>query len=204
MLVKICGLTDPEDAALCAKHGADYIGVIFSPVSKRQVSVPIGKEMCVAAAEYGAVPVAIFVEETLTEINHICDATGIRTLQLHGRGAKSALSQLSAHTLFFAVSDPGELEFTSILNDKIFPLFDQPKASHSPAIDWDTFVPPARPWILAGGLNIQNLAKRIQKLNPSGVDVASGVEFPSSLRKDPQLVKTFIKIAKESRHESAI
>ena len=69
MKVKICGITHPDDAAMAARLGADYIGIVFAPQSKRYVSVPLAKEIAAAARQEGSEPVAIgLTEEESREI----------------------------------------------------------------------------------------------------------------------------------------
>jgi phosphoribosylanthranilate isomerase len=66
--VKVCGVTDPEDALYAAKSGADFIGMIVWPNAKRSIDVGLAKEITAAAREGGAEPVGVFVSENSEEV----------------------------------------------------------------------------------------------------------------------------------------
>lgn len=82
-LVKMCGITTPEDASLAAQAGAWYVGMIMWPHSKRSVrSLSLAREICAAAREFGAEPVGVFVSESASEIERTCDAAGLTFAQV--------------------------------------------------------------------------------------------------------------------------
>lgn len=203
--VKICRVTHPEDATYAAHLGADYIGIIFSKHSKYPISVSQGKEIAKAAKDAGACPVAVFVDETLEEILSICKETGISTLQLHGDISRKALPVLiKDFTIFYAIpvnlDGSISLKIEDILPSGVIPLFDYAKAGSGHSFDWIAFHPPKdRPFILAGGLNPDNVLNAIHLLHPHIVDVATGVEIKGSSRKDPTLLKTFINPVKQEK-----
>lgn len=192
MKVKICGVTTPEDAAHSA--GADYIGVIFSDLSKRKVSVPVAKKIVQKATEMGAESVGVFVEETVEEIICICQETGIKIIELHGTQSKEAVYDLmDRYSIFYATS----INQMATIPSSVIPLFDHSRGTGK-TLDWKAFSPPKnRPWFLAGGLNPDNVQEASRLLKPTGVSVSSGVEVFQSVKKDPLLVKKFIKMAKE-------
>lgn len=195
MKVKICGITHPDDARFAAKCGADFIGINFSKRSKRRVSIPVGKEIVQAIGKGQSKAVGIFVDETAEQIAAICQATGIRIVQLHGQGARSAFSSLQrTYTIFYAMEYDKAIE----LPHDVFPLYDNMGGGKGVVFDWKKFTPPKNHhWFLAGGLNPENVGEAIRLLHPYGVDAASGVEFPQTVRKDPNLIKAFIDAAKE-------
>jgi anthranilate phosphoribosyltransferase len=199
--IKICRVTHPKDADYAAKLGADYIGIIFSKKSKYPISLPQGKEIAKAAIDAGATPVAVFVDETLEEILSICKETNITTVQLHGKTSKEQLPFLvKEFTIFYVipVNPDGSTSDIPSLPKEVHLLFDCVKAGSGKAFDWKAFKPPKdRPFILAGGLNPDNLESAIHLLHPTIVDVASGVEKEGTARKDPLLLKSFINIAKQ-------
>lgn len=85
-LVKMCGITSPEDAAMAAKAGANYVGMIVWPKSKRSVCLSLAREIAAAAREGGAEPVGVFVDENATEIEDMCIAAGLgiaQVLEIH-------------------------------------------------------------------------------------------------------------------------
>lgn len=82
-LVKMCGITSPKDAAIAAEAGADYIGMIIWPNSKRSVSLPTAKEISKVAREHGAHPVGVFVNDDVNTILRASDAADLEFLQVH-------------------------------------------------------------------------------------------------------------------------
>ncbi len=175
MKVKICGVTHPDDAFYAASCGAEYIGIIFAERSKRRVDRAQAREIAQAAREGGCQPVAVFADTTLEDAIAVCMQTEIMLAQLQGH-----LQQiLHPHTILFSV-------------------FDSPQPGSGVCFDWNAFTPPQNiPWMLAGGLNPDNVKKAIHLLHPHAVDVATGVEIMGSTRKDSILVRAFIDNAKE-------
>jgi len=92
--VKVCGVTSAADATHAARAGADFVGMILWPKSKRSISLDVAKEVAAAARADGAVPVGVFVNETAAEIVAACEAAGIDHAQLHGDGARASLVDL--------------------------------------------------------------------------------------------------------------
>ena len=194
MKIKICGVTDPDDAALAAQLGADYIGIILSPLSKRCVSIAQARDIAAATHAAAATPVVVFVDENANSIIALTDAIGCNTVQLHGDGSRKALPQLIRYFLLIAVNHD---EATTPLPGHAIPLFDTPKDEAANTIDWHTLTPPrGKPWALAGGLTPDNVAVAVALLQPPIVDVCSGVEIRGTVRKDPTLVNQFIAEAK--------
>jgi phosphoribosylanthranilate isomerase len=206
MIIKICGITDPQDARDAALLGADWVGFLLSRKSKRCVSVAQGREIAQAARESGVKPIAVFVDETGEEILDACTQVGIHTIQLHGKGSKQYIHLfLPLFELVFAlgVSSEGiivkediELVQSVGYGQKILPpwmLFDYLEGGSGRSFSWAKFHPPFRcPWILAGGVNPINVAEAISLLHPHGIDVSSGVEKPNSIRKDRFLIEQLI------------
>jgi phosphoribosylanthranilate isomerase len=193
MKVKICGVVHPEDARHAAQAGADYIGMLFAKRSRRVVDLNTAQKIADAARQGGADPVGVFEEQSAEQIFSICEQIGIHTVQLHGAPAQQGLEKLLGHyAILYTLAD-----FTQTAPLSVLPLYD-PSSGTGKRFDWSAVHPPKnRTWMLAGGLTPDNVADAIALLMPYGVDVASGVEFPKLLRKDPALVDAFIKAAKE-------
>lgn len=198
MKVKICGVTHPMDAMHAGQAGADYIGINFSNYSKRSVSISQAKEIAEAAKKSGGIPVAVFVEESAEEILLCCQETAIKTVQLHGLQSRLAYEVLkSSFSIFYALA-AGQ-DYQRHLSKNSYLLIDHGGGGSGQSFDWTSFTSPKNTWFLAGGLQPGNVREAIHLLNPYGVDVASGVEFKNSIRKDPQLVELFVKNAKEAK-----
>ena len=205
MKVKICGMTHPDDAEYAACLGADYIGIIFADRSTRKVSLPVAKSIADVSKNMGAEPVGVFVDQTAHQIASICEQTGINTVQLHGAISQQALPVLlSNYSIIYAISveKNGVVSQTQTLPISVIPLYDNSNGGTGVPIDWMTFSPSKNNfWMLAGGLNSDNVVEAIALLKPDGVDVATGVEFPNTTRKDPLLVEAFIQAAKNVKEK---
>jgi phosphoribosylanthranilate isomerase len=200
MKVKICGMTHPEDAELAAQLGADSIGIIFSDNSKRNVDLSTAKEIAQAGKQAGAEPIGVFIDQSADQIISICEKVGLNSVQLHGRISRKALPLLSHYNVIYALGVGNKEINIERLPMSVTLLFDSTKPGSGSPFDWTAFPPPANfHWILAGGLNPNNVAEAIVLLKPYGVDVATGVEYSNNTRKDPALVKAFINAAKNSK-----
>lgn len=87
-------MVSEQDAALAAQAGAKFVGAILAAGFSRTVETPRAKAIFAAARQHGAEPVGVFVEETAEQIVQAAEATGLRTVQLHGTESRLALSKL--------------------------------------------------------------------------------------------------------------
>uniref|UniRef100_A0A0D6QY55 phosphoribosylanthranilate isomerase n=1 Tax=Araucaria cunninghamii TaxID=56994 RepID=A0A0D6QY55_ARACU len=209
-LVKMCGITSVHDAVVAAEAGANFIGMILWPKSKRSVPLDVAKEISRAAREYGAEPVGVFVDEDADEIERACDATNIAFVQLHGNGARNALSRLIQHRniIYVLHVDKGGKVLTknpneesSVLVDWI--LIDSLGGGNGQKFDWENLQVPVNSskngWLLAGGINPQNVSEAISILRPDVVDVSSGICASDGIQKDPSRITSFIHAVRQKR-----
>ncbi|KAH9327321.1 hypothetical protein KI387_007499 [Taxus chinensis] len=212
-LVKMCGITSVHDAVLAAEAGAKFIGMILWPKSKRSVPLHVAKEISKAAREHGAEPVGVFVDEDADEIELACDATNIAFVQLHGNGARNALSSLVQHRNIIYVlhaDKSGKLltkapkEELSVLVDWI--LIDSLSGGSGRKFDWGNLQVPSdsskNGWLLAGGINPENVSEAISILRPDAVDVSSGICTPDGIRKDPARIFSFMDAVGQSKEKA--
>ncbi len=185
ILVKICGVTREEDAYEAAIAGADYIGLIFSQRSPRNIDELQGLLIAEAARKGGAKPVAVFTDTPKNEMERIAEDLNLDTIQLHSDYAIDQGKELKYHLIFV-----NPKTYNGIGNQKDYILFDSKDGRFGPL-----FLEKKERWFLAGGLNPKNVQEAIQKHRPPGVDVASGVEKGAGI-KDLKLVKDFIRLAK--------
>jgi phosphoribosylanthranilate isomerase len=198
-IIKICGIRDPATAEKAAILGANLIGIVFHPASKRYVSLDQATVISNAAKQAGALPAAIFVNHTAVEMQSICEATDINIVQLHGSTARANhhfLPREYQRIYVQNVSDQGELQTDEGLryldSDRDLVLIDHEKPGHGNSINRLVFhyhLP--FPWMLAGGLTPSNVVAAINDLQPDGVDVSSGVES-SAGNKDILLIQQFV------------
>jgi phosphoribosylanthranilate isomerase len=206
-LVKMCGITSPEDAAMAAKAGANYAGMIVWPKSKRSVCLSLAREIAAAAREGGAEPVGVFVDENAAEIEDMCIAAGLGIAQLHGDGARSAWMQGLPETLkliYVVHANKNGVIQTPLPEDKSnhhqrivdWLLVDSMQGGSGEKFEWSNFHAPAKcskeGWLLAGGLTPQNVGVAVSLVRPSAVDVSSGIAGADGIRKDPALIQAFM------------
>ena len=225
MKVKICGLTNLEDAQTAVSAGADYLGFIFYPASKRAIDVAAARRIVaeLRAAPHCPLLVGVFVNETAQKMAEVLADCQLDFAQLSGEEVPALIGEESSPlygraykalrpaSLAEAEADaewylPPEYEarFNSEPSDKLPPslLID----TYHPTLrggtgetgDWGATAVLARKvpgLMLAGGLNVNNVAQAVRFVHPFAVDVASGVESAPG-RKDPALVREFIRLAK--------
>ncbi len=203
-LVKICGLTRPEDARLCRDAGADLLGVIFAD-SPRQVTV--GQAADIRAACSHAPLVGVFTDGTPTAIAEVVAAVGLDLVQLHACddparweavGRASGVSVLPAVT-----ADRADDAVSAMLArpDLLLAglLLDLPKRTRDAGSDGRvTLIETARRCrdrgirvMLAGALDAATVPLAMREVKPFGLDVCRGVESAPGV-KDPELVARFL------------
>ncbi|VFQ77469.1 unnamed protein product [Cuscuta campestris] len=208
-LVKMCGITSARDAALAAEAGADFIGMIIWPYSKRSVSLAAAKEISKVAREYGAKPVGVFVDDNAETILNVANAADLELVQLHGNGSRVAFPILVKEKkviYVLHVNEAGELLNTisdedSSLVDWV--LVDSARGGSGKGFNWAGFkLPEIRSkcgWLLAGGINPGNVCEALCTLNPQGVDVSSGICAPDGIQKDKLQIASFMNAVQHLR-----
>jgi len=198
LLVKICGVTTPEDAAMAAAAGADAIGVNLWPGSKRHVTSEAAREV-LAAIPAGVLKVGVFVDATDDEVEHQVHELGLDRAQLHGDESPAHFGRLDARLIrVVRVRDEssfaGEDGWSPAL--WLYDAYVEAYGGGGVVAPWSLIATRARrPFLLAGGLTPDNVAAAVAQTRPDGVDVASGVES-SARRKDPAKVAAFIAAAR--------
>ena len=204
--VKICGNTNYENARLAADLGADYLGFIFVPSSKRVVTVEKTEEILAKLPDFKNI-VGIFCNQPKKEVETIAERLGLKFLQFHGEETAlycdSFMQKGYEIIKTFHVKDSMSLKRIGEYNVSAF-LFDtysrSDKGGRGIPFDWSVIED--KPYVhdklfLAGGLNPLNVTDAIEKVRPFAVDVASGVESSPGV-KDPQLLQTFLEKAKKT------
>jgi phosphoribosylanthranilate isomerase len=196
--VKICGITNEEDALLALAMGADALGFIFAQGSKRQVQVPVVADI-IKRLPPDVLTIGVFRNDLPERVIDVVSRCGLTGAQLHGLETTQQTQMVSLRVPFvikaFAADDPSLVDAGRYSVKSL--LIDAPSPGSGETFDWSlvTAIPPRTRWILAGGLHAGNVAQAIRATHPWGVDVASGVES-SPGHKDARLVREFIKAAK--------
>jgi indole-3-glycerol phosphate synthase / phosphoribosylanthranilate isomerase len=196
-MVKVCGITSAKDAELAIDAGADLLGLIFVKESPRAVDGCVAHDICNQIG--GDKCVGVFKDWPATEIESMRERVGFKYVQLHGNESAAEVALLPHSIKAVTVRSEEDVRAAEIFQSANLILFDLPKdnsgsISIEQAVDWINGVQPTVPFLLAGGLNGDNVAKiveRVQSPNFLGVDVASGVESQPGI-KGPELVKRFI------------
>jgi phosphoribosylanthranilate isomerase len=198
--VKICGITNPGDAAMAVEAGADALGFILYRKSPRYIE-PAAVRAIVAGLPPFVLTVGVFVNEEAAVVRTIMDECGLALAQLHGdesasycealgRPAVKAL-RLKDRATFLALAElQGRANVRGFLIDA---FSDHAYGGTGQTVDWALAAEAARaaPILLAGGLTAANVADAARIVRPYGVDVSSGVEAGPG-KKDPDKVKAFI------------
>ncbi|AIF42277.1 phosphoribosylanthranilate isomerase [Virgibacillus sp. SK37] len=202
MLVKICGITTEKAAQAAVEAGADFIGFVFAP-SSRKITVEKAKEISTTLSPT-VHKVGVFVNETVENIASIAEAVNLDYIQLHGDEPASIAEQLPYKIIkAFLVKGNMKTDITNYPCD--YYLVDSPKAGSGETFDWKLIHKLSldhRKLILAGGLSSENISQAIKQVNPVGADVSSGVE--TNGKKDNEKIKEFIHLCKNKEGKDDI
>lgn len=197
MFVKVCGITNEDDALLAVAMGADAVGFIFAP-SPRQVA-PQQVYDITRRLPPEILTIGVFRDEHPKLVLDIVNRAGVKGAQLHGSETPEVVAQVAGALRWvikaYPAGSPKVAQADALATDLI--LLDAPSPGSGRMFDWSLAgeVPEGMRLILAGGLDPDNVADAVRAVEPWGVDVASGVE-KSPGRKDPLKVKRFIERAK--------
>ncbi len=213
--VKICGMTNLEDALVAVEAGADAVGFVFYEKSPRCVSVEMAREI-VAKLPGSVEKVGVFVGGAFESITEMLRLSGLTVAQIYPRGSLvltddslrdfpfRVIPAISAAAVdeneisgFYASRDAG---------DRVVAMLIDSGNSERPGgtgerFDWQEMAGLAHGTgsrlVVAGGLNPENVGDAIETLHPWGVDVSSGVEERPG-KKDPEKVRAFVRAVREA------
>ena len=201
--VKICGITNLEDALKSADAGCDALGFVFYKKSPRYIT-PEKASKIIRHLPPHIIKIGVFVDAQEKTIRRIANLCHLDMLQFHGRESPAFCARFSDHKIIKAFRVKKKIEVKDILKYKTL------------AYLFDTFVKSKRGgtgkkfnWklvadidgigslvFLSGGLTVKNIKEAIGVVRPHWVDVSSSVEV-SRGKKDGKRVKDFVKAAKE-------
>jgi phosphoribosylanthranilate isomerase len=202
--VKICGITNEQDARVAVEAGADALGFIMYRKSPRFVEATVAKRIIDGLPPFVAA-VGVFVNEEAAAVRRLMDECGLTMAQLHGDESASYCEGLGRPSMkALRLKDRGTFlalaEFQGRANVRAFVLdafSDQGYGGTGQTVDWTLAAEAARASrvLLAGGLTPDNVAEAIRQVRPYGVDVSSGVEVRPG-QKDHAKVQAFIQAAR--------
>ncbi len=198
--VKICGITNIEDALAAVDYGADALGFVFFPESPRYVSPEAAREITSYLPPL-VTTVGVFVNENEQKMKEVMQYSGMNVLQLHGEEDPAICAVWHRVIRALRVKDFTDLKPLEACSRAAAFLLD----TYSPGqfggtgqiFNWDIAVEAKRfgNIILSGGLNTDNIEKAIRRVRPYAVDVSSGIEEKKG-KKDLKKMRLFIELAK--------
>ena len=201
MFVKVCGVTNEDDALLAVAMGADALGFVFAP-SPRQVHPEVVRDI-LKRLPHDTLTIGVFRNETPERIIDVVTRTGLKGVQLHGGETAADVRLVRLRVPFVIQALPaGDVRLAGAglgpeAADVV--LVDSPAPGSGEVFDWSLAegAPDGVRLLLAGGLNPDNVEAAIRKVRPWGVDSASGTEA-SPGKKDATKVRLFVARAKEA------
>ncbi|MBJ7539024.1 phosphoribosylanthranilate isomerase [Marinomonas transparens] len=202
--VKICGITNVEDALMACRHGADALGFVFYAKSPRYVSPEVANDI-VAQLPPFVTPVALFVDADESLITKVVTANSRWMIQFHGSETEAECSGYQRP--YMKALRVKEGDDIASLTDQ-YPtasaiLLDAYKAGvpggTGEVFNW-SLIPASlsKPLVLAGGLTVENVEQAVKQVAPYAVDVSGGVELSKGLKSESK-VQEFISGAKRGQ-----
>ncbi len=199
MFIKICGITNEQDALLAVALGADALGFVFAP-SPRQISPALAREI-VKRLPPETVTVGVFRNETPSRVIEIVNESRLQGAQLHGHETPAMTAEVATDVRFVikavVAGSKDAANANNFASDAI--LVDGLHPGSGTAYDWELLqdIPTDIRLMLSGGLTPENVAAGIAQVRPWGVDVSSGVEKAPGL-KDAVKMRHFITNARDA------
>jgi phosphoribosylanthranilate isomerase len=213
--VKICGMTNLEDALTAVDAGADAVGFVFYEKSPRKISVEAAREI-VEKLPASVEKVGVFVNEVEGTLCEFADRTGVTAIQMHGDNedphvADLVVARRPTLKVLAAISMSQERPdgWAVMWHPDVVHAFLVDSGSSSKlggtgdVFNWRASLSALERIkklgrvVAAGGLTSKNVAEAVEILKPWGVDVASGVEARPG-KKDPKKVQAFVKAVRDA------
>ena len=202
--IKVCGVTREADGVGAAEAGADAVGLMFYPGSKRALTIEQAVRIARELPPF-TLRVGVFVNPTRDAVRRAIEVVGIHVAQFHGEESPGDLLGYAIPTVkAFRVASASVLlearryhQAAAWLLDSYHP---SQRGGSGETFNWDIAVRAralGRPMILAGGLRPENVAEAVRAVRPYGVDVASGVETAPGI-KDRQAMRAFVAAVREA------
>ena len=200
--IKICGITNLEDALAAVFGGADAIGFVFYKKSPRYIN-PLKARNISRILPKKIIKVGVFVDEKEGKIKSISKMCALDVLQFHGNESPKFCSRFKGYKVVKAFWVGKKLELEKIKEYKtfayLFDTFSKYKVGGTgKKFNWNLLSEKCkieRPVFLSGGLNVRNIRSALKQANPDWVDLSSSVEKKPGV-KDHRKIRSFIRMIK--------
>lgn len=203
MKVKICGITNIDDARICDDCGADALGFIFFNKSKRYIE-PDKAKMIIDSIPFFVFKVGVFVNEDVDRVNQIANELKLNAVQLHGDEDLNYCEKIN-YPIIKAIRVDNKLnenldkysKYTILLDSK----YENEYGGTGQKFNWDLIPESSRnKIILAGGISEDNIDLIYNKIKPQAVDLSSSLEKEPGI-KDHEKIKSFIRKFNKLRNQ---
>ena len=204
-LIKICGITNLEDALFAAEQGADFLGFIFAKGSPRRVEPEIVREI-VQKLPSDVKKVGVFRNAENSEIRSVMDFCGLDIIQLHGQESPEDARVLALeYEVWKAIAFTSPAAFSESLKFADFTqLADSDKQGNDCNWSLAQLTSRRRRLFLAGGITADNAAHAVETVSPAGLDICSGVEKQPGLKDHRKITEIITRIRKADRIQEEI
>ena len=202
--IKICGITNPKTLDYCIGLNVDFFGLIFFNKSPRNINIKKATELVNYQNNLKCIPVGVFVNQKLEKLIEIIKKTNLKHVQLHGNESNEYICKLKNKCNLKVIKAIGvqknnDLNLVKDYSNADLFLFDyKPKKEELPggnakSFNWSILknINISKPWLIAGGINKNNVNDILENLLPYGIDISSGVEDApgiKSLKKIKEIV----------------
>jgi len=200
--VKVCGVRDDRGARSCVDADVDLVGFNFVPSSKRYLSLEHARALVAVVGSERSV--GVFRDQAVPDVLRTARETGVRWIQLHGEETPDQCATIRENGFKIikacAVTQWLTREaITPYVEVTDLMLFDAETPGSGRAFGHERLIAldPPRPFLIAGGLDVDTVLAAVDLLHPDGVDTASGVERNG--RVAPELVRAFCRSARNAR-----
>ncbi|MCK4905078.1 phosphoribosylanthranilate isomerase [bacterium] len=199
--IKICGITNLEDALLASSLGVDALGFVFTK-SKRRITA-VDASQIIDELPQSVLKIGVFVNEEEQRVREILQVCRLNMIQFHGDESPEYILKFREEVIkSFRIKNGNSLKNIPKYKTIAYLLDAYSQEGYGgtgETFNWDLAVKAKKfgRIILAGGLTPDNVVEAIKKVQPYGVDVSSGVEsYPG--KKDPKKLEEFVKRVRES------
>ncbi len=193
--IKICGITNSDDALFACQAGADALGLVFYPPSPRFVEISQASEIVAAMPPFTS-SVALFVNAERDSIEQVIEQVKVDILQFHGDEAESFCASFSRPYIKAIRMKDGlnlyklQEQYASARALLLDSYVKGVPGGTGEAFNWDKIPPDLeQPLILAGGLGVDNVAQAVTQVKPYAVDVSGGVEASKGIKDRDKIIR---------------